>query len=150
MSQPISKRLRVAVLCGGISAEREVSLKSGTQVMKHLDPKKYDPVLSRSPRMDNGSIDGSILQIDIAKPVEKQMAVHPGLNDLSPSGDRPLISPVALHGSLGKMATSRPFWIFAFQYTGSGVWRVHSACINGRRDASWLPWASSTFVCADP
>lgn len=32
---------RVAVLLGGISNEREISLKSGRQIISHLDPKKY-------------------------------------------------------------------------------------------------------------
>jgi D-alanine-D-alanine ligase len=33
--------IRVAVLLGGISNEREISLKSGKQIMKHLDLKRY-------------------------------------------------------------------------------------------------------------
>ena len=33
--------IRVAVLLGGISNEREISLKSGKQIMKHLDRKRY-------------------------------------------------------------------------------------------------------------
>ncbi len=125
MSQPISKRLRVAVLCGGISAEREVSLKSGTQVMKHLDPKKYDPVLVEIATDGQWflSTDQSPLQIDIAKPVEKQMAVHPGLNDLSPSGDRPFdIAFIALHGSFGEDGHIQALLdLLHIPYTGSGV-----------------------------
>lgn len=33
--------IRVAVLLGGISNEREISLKSGKQIVKHLDRKRY-------------------------------------------------------------------------------------------------------------
>ncbi len=36
-----AKKLRIAVLMGGPSAEHEVSLKSGAMVLKNLDPKKY-------------------------------------------------------------------------------------------------------------
>jgi D-alanine-D-alanine ligase len=36
------KRLRVAVLMGGKSAEHEISMSSGREVIRHLDPKKYD------------------------------------------------------------------------------------------------------------
>ncbi|MBI2075055.1 MAG: ATP-grasp domain-containing protein, partial [Candidatus Harrisonbacteria bacterium] len=36
-----TKKLRIAVLMGGPSAEHEVSLKSGAMVVKNLDPKKY-------------------------------------------------------------------------------------------------------------
>src|SRR5947199_8642705 len=35
-------RLRVAVLMGGRSAEREVSLSTGRQVLQSLDPARYD------------------------------------------------------------------------------------------------------------
>jgi D-alanine-D-alanine ligase len=36
------KRLRIALIAGGLSGEREVSLKSGDAVEKALDPKKYE------------------------------------------------------------------------------------------------------------
>lgn len=35
-------RLRVSVLCGGNSSEREISLASGEQVLKNLDPAKFE------------------------------------------------------------------------------------------------------------
>jgi len=35
-------KLRIAVLMGGTSSEREVSLSSGKTVMEHLDTKKYE------------------------------------------------------------------------------------------------------------
>ena len=36
------KRLRVAVIAGGVSGEREISMKSGDAVERALDPKKYE------------------------------------------------------------------------------------------------------------
>ncbi|RUW33959.1 D-alanine--D-alanine ligase A, partial [Mesorhizobium sp. M1E.F.Ca.ET.041.01.1.1] len=39
-----TKRLRIGVLFGGRSAEHEVSLLSATNVMRALDPAKYDAV----------------------------------------------------------------------------------------------------------
>lgn len=36
-------KLRVAVVVGGPSTEREVSLRSGAMVMKNLEPAKYEP-----------------------------------------------------------------------------------------------------------
>lgn len=36
-------KLRVAVLMGGPSSEREVSLRSGHMVLKNLDPERYEP-----------------------------------------------------------------------------------------------------------
>ncbi len=38
----MSARLRVMVLCGGTSSEREISLGSGEQVLRNLDPTKFD------------------------------------------------------------------------------------------------------------
>ena len=37
--------LRIAVIMGGYSEEREISLKSAAQVQKHLDPSKYETYL---------------------------------------------------------------------------------------------------------
>ena len=45
------KRLKVALIAGGISGEREISMKSGDAVEKALDPKKYE-VKRYDPRDD--------------------------------------------------------------------------------------------------
>lgn len=37
-----AKKLSIAVIMGGYSSEREISLQSGKQVLQHLDKKKYD------------------------------------------------------------------------------------------------------------
>ncbi|MDR1677744.1 MAG: D-alanine--D-alanine ligase, partial [Deltaproteobacteria bacterium] len=37
-----NKKLRVALLMGGISSEREVSLASGREVLANLDPDRYE------------------------------------------------------------------------------------------------------------
>lgn len=39
------ERLKIAVICGGDSSEKEVSLRSGAQVFESLDRTKYDPTL---------------------------------------------------------------------------------------------------------
>jgi len=38
----MGERLKVALILGGISNEREVSLKTGEQIKKNLDPEKYE------------------------------------------------------------------------------------------------------------
>ena len=40
----MKKKIRVAVLMGGKSAEHEISLASGREVAKNLDPNKYDVI----------------------------------------------------------------------------------------------------------
>lgn len=39
------KKLRVALLIGGLSNEREISLKSGAEVQKALDPERYETLI---------------------------------------------------------------------------------------------------------
>lgn len=60
-----SKRLRVALLAGGKSAEREVSLKSGEQVYQALNKDRYE-VLRYDPRDDLPRLAGDAGRIDVA------------------------------------------------------------------------------------
>ncbi|MCX5879114.1 MAG: D-alanine--D-alanine ligase, partial [Deltaproteobacteria bacterium] len=59
------KRLRVALIAGGMSGEREVSLKSGDAVEKALDRKKYE-VKRYDPREDLGLLLKDSGNIDLA------------------------------------------------------------------------------------
>ena len=58
-------RLNVALLCGGISSEREISLKSGQQVKNALDPKKYN-VKVYDPASDLARLVNDAKEIDVA------------------------------------------------------------------------------------
>ena len=60
-----SHRLRIAVLYGGRSSEHEVSVFSATNVMRALDPSKYDPVpvfVTRDGRWLLGSFSAGLLE----------------------------------------------------------------------------------------
>jgi len=46
----MSKKLKVAVLMGGVSSEREVSLMSGKEVISNLDKEKYDVIAIDVPK----------------------------------------------------------------------------------------------------
>ena len=59
------KKLRVALLSGGISSEREVSLNSGEQVYEALDKNKYD-IQRYDPKTDLARLINDAAQIDIA------------------------------------------------------------------------------------
>ena len=59
------KRVRVALIAGGMSGEREVSLKSGDAVQRALDSKKYE-VRRYDPRDDLGSLLKNSGNIDLA------------------------------------------------------------------------------------
>jgi D-alanine-D-alanine ligase len=88
-------KMRVALLAGGKSAEREVSLKSGEQVFRVLDKERYE-VLRYDPRDD-----------------------LPRLAQEAPSIDVALI---ILHGRMGEDGTIQGFLdLLNIPYQGSGV-----------------------------
>ena len=97
------KRLRVVVLTGGTSAEREVCLMSGTKVLAALDPARYQ-----------------VASVDLAE------VVHSG--DVSAilsafgEGARPDVVFIALHGGAGENGTVQGLLeLLGVPYTGSGV-----------------------------
>jgi D-alanine-D-alanine ligase len=45
MTGPSGRKIRVGVLAGGASAERQISLASGMGILEHLDPQRYEVVM---------------------------------------------------------------------------------------------------------
>ncbi len=89
------KKLRVALLCGGASAEREVSLKSGQQVFEALDKEKYE-IVKYDPRDDLPKLVADAKDIDVAL--------------------------IIMHGRLGEDGTIQGFLeLLGIPYHGSGV-----------------------------
>ena len=89
------KKLTVALLAGGKSAEREVSLKSGEQVFQVLDKERYE-VLRYDPRDDLPRLAQDASGIDVAL--------------------------IILHGRLGEDGTIQGFLdLLNIPYQGSGV-----------------------------
>jgi D-alanine-D-alanine ligase len=89
------KKLTVALLAGGKSAEREVSLKSGEQVFQTLDKARYE-VLRYDPRDDLPRLARDASSIDVAL--------------------------IILHGRLGEDGTIQGFLdLLDIPYQGSGV-----------------------------
>lgn len=99
----ISKESRIAVLCGGMSTEREVSLQSGAAVHKAL--KEY------------GYVNTYCLDINEANIVELFL-------------NKPDIAFIALHGKYGEDGRIQGLLEFAkIPYTGSGV-ESSAICMN--------------------
>ena len=89
-------KLKVAVLCGGTSAERDVSLNTGAQIVAALDKEKYDV----------STIDTRDLP---------QLAA-------TPKPEQPDVVFIALHGPGGEDGTVQGFLqTLGIAYTGSGV-----------------------------
>jgi D-alanine-D-alanine ligase len=90
-----SKKLRLALIAGGLSGEREVSLKSGDAVQNALDPGKYD-VARYDPREGLARFMKDHEQIDLAF--------------------------VLLHGKYGEDGSMQGFLdLLGVPYVGSGV-----------------------------
>lgn len=91
----MSERLRVALLAGGTSGEREVSLKGAQGVIKALSPKRYEVTLY-DPAQDLSRLVADAKNIDVAF--------------------------ILLHGPLGEDGTVQGFLdLLEIPYQGSGV-----------------------------
>lgn len=92
----MTTKLKVAVLMGGSSAEREVSLSTGRQILDALDPGRYSVTALDS--QDAGKAFASL------------------------AADRPDVVFVALHGPGGEDGTTQGMLeALGLRYTGSGV-----------------------------
>lgn len=112
MSRAAKKGIRVAVLCGGISSERDVSLRSGAQVLKHL-PASYHPQLIEI------SGDGRWLLSEKTKKLQKVGSKHQ--NDVAVAQGFNLVF-IALHGKFGEDGRIQALLeLSGIPYTGSGV-----------------------------
>jgi D-alanine-D-alanine ligase len=132
------RRLRVAVLFGGPSAERDVSLSSGTRVLGALDPKKYEalpveitlegkwlprPDLLALPSRTTGappSPDSSgAARSSPAVPALASASHH--IDEVVREGDVDVVF-IALHGPYGEDGTVQGLLeLLGIPYTGSGV-----------------------------
>jgi len=89
------KKLTVALLSGGISSEREISIKSGNQVYEALDKEKYT-IIRYDPKTDLARLVSDAPQIDVAL--------------------------IILHGPYGEDGTIQGFLdLLNIPYQGSGV-----------------------------
>jgi D-alanine-D-alanine ligase len=97
-------RLKVVVLTGGVSAEREISLKSGAMVLAALDPARYEA-----------------RKVDLAD-ILGDKASNLGNLLLNPSEGRPDVVFIALHGGAGENGTVQGMLdLLDIPYVGSGV-----------------------------
>ena len=119
----MSQRLKIAVLMGGTSAEREVSLSTGKQILNALDPDKY-----RVYALDTAS--GQQFLPSGVTPSLSQLRAADGMTEITAlpqlpqvSGqDRPDVVFIALHGKGGEDGTVQGMLeVLGLPYTGSGV-----------------------------
>lgn len=134
------KRIKVAVLMGGRSTEREISLLSGCEVVTALDRGKYDvqPFIVDDHRaFIDSARDGKMLP---PEPEEFRRAIASARSRFSPVSEdeirlpavsappaakgswMPDVAFIAMHGKFGEDGTVQGlFEILGIPYTGSGV-----------------------------
>ena len=111
------ERLRVVVLTGGTSAEREICLLSGKRVIDALDPNRYD-----ASAVDLASI-ASARAADLARLLFSPRTGEDGSAQTRKESDgRPDVVFIALHGGAGENGTVQGMLnLLDIPYTGSGV-----------------------------
>ncbi|HEX9496571.1 MAG TPA: D-alanine--D-alanine ligase [Candidatus Limnocylindria bacterium] len=143
----MTKKIRVGVLAGGASAERQISLASGMGILEHLDPARYDvvmldplalmsdnPALTDEQRALARRLAGAAEALpardqELPSAMQDQMhrasaALVPATGALLPGGqaDRIDVAFIALHGPWGEDGKLQGLLeTLGIPYTGSGV-----------------------------
>lgn len=106
------RKIRVAVLMGGISKEREISLSTGRQVLAALDKSKYTPEALDPASLSPGGTTPA--RSEELRPLDIAAWMHPDT--------RPDVAFIALHGKGGEDGTIQGLLeLVGIPYTGSGV-----------------------------
>ncbi len=128
------KRLRVVILMGGPSPERDVSLTSGLQVLQAIDPAQYDALpyeITREgkflPRPDLVRLTGpgaasAPPQVGRVPAAAESTALAPHRIEDAVGGGTVDLAFIALHGTYGEDGTIQGLLeLLGIPYTGSGV-----------------------------
>jgi D-alanine-D-alanine ligase len=141
-----NKKIRVGVLAGGASAERQISLASGLQIAEQLPPDRYEVVMmdplalmahnpalsdeqrAMAARLASGASAAEALpDRDRELPAQMQDSMHRGSSALASAsgaltGEGIDVAFIALHGPWGEDGKIQAVLeTFGIPYTGSGV-----------------------------
>lgn len=126
----VGRKLRVAVLMGGLSSERNVSLSTGRQILASLDREKYDVVgvdaamIGGSTRKPSAGADREVTDVAEARDAVLAGSELMSVDDITriDSSLRPDVAILALHGKYGEDGTIQGYLdLLGLPYTGSGV-----------------------------
>lgn len=114
-------KLNVAVLMGGTSSERDISLSTGRQILNALDPAKYRVFALDTQTRETFLPASSVVSPMLAANGSTQIAALPQL-PMAAESDKPDVVVVALHGKGGEDGTIQGFLdVVGIPYTGSGI-----------------------------
>lgn len=124
MEQKQAEKIRVAVLFGGDSAEREISLESGRNIVYKLSPQKYTPIpLFVSPEFKLYPLDSKTLVLNSTHEISLAIAEHQ-ISPLEWSNLPAMVDFVflGLHGGRGENGCVQGILeMLGLPYNGSGV-----------------------------
>src|SRR3989338_8753298 len=111
---------KVALICGGFSSEREVSLKSGAQIARSLNPEKYEVSLIEIAEDGRWLLSSDAKQLGSS---QKALTVLPRDTAISQSDLKNMdVAFLALHGYFGEDGKIQSILeLLGIPYTGSGV-----------------------------
>lgn len=123
------KKIRIAVLMGGPSPERDVSISTGAQIVTALDPQRYNilPVeITREgkwlPRPDLLRLHGGGAGDGTGLPRAGESGVVPSTYDHFVEQEQVDVAFIAMHGPYGEDGTMQGLLeLLGIPYTGSGV-----------------------------
>ncbi|MCL5102531.1 MAG: D-alanine--D-alanine ligase [Armatimonadetes bacterium] len=123
-------KIRVAVMMGGFSSERAVSLSTGKQILESLDRDKYGAIgvdAAMLPGSTRQCLEGASEEVGAIAAAGSALAQSTKLvsvQDISSNGSglRPDVVFIALHGKFGEDGTIQGMLdLLGIPYTGSGV-----------------------------
>ncbi|QDT16373.1 D-alanine--D-alanine ligase family protein [Alienimonas californiensis] len=121
--------LRIAVLCGGMGPEREISLASGAAVQAALKDRGHDAVRLELPQSHEDCVD-ALMTLD---------PVHGPFATGEKAGGAFDVAFVALHGAFGEDGRVQTVLErLGLPYTGSGIW---SSVLSWRKRLAKARWA---------
>jgi D-alanine-D-alanine ligase len=117
------RKINVAVLMGGRSAEREVSLSTGRMIMQALDPRKYNAFAVDSARFGELPPGPGMKNLpQRAGDSREEMLPLEHVVRMDGSGAKPDVVFIALHGKFGEDGTVQGLLdLLGIPYVGSGV-----------------------------
>lgn len=133
-----TQKLRIAVLLGGRSNEKEISLESGRNIAYKLSPQKYESIpLFVDSKLDLYRINQSHLVRNSTKEIEQlvEPSLHVAWDDLPNIADFAFIG---LHGGEGENGCVQgTLEILGMPYNGSGV-LTSALCMDKYKTANFL------------
>ncbi|MGV8079514.1 MAG: D-alanine--D-alanine ligase [Syntrophales bacterium] len=123
MAEQTGGRIRVGIVMGGLSSEREVSLESGRNIFSKIDRKKYEPTaIFMDSEARFWEIPVKLIMRNSTKDIEEDLAGEATLIPYEVLRERFDVLCIGLHGKYGEDGCLQGLLeLLQVPYTGSGV-----------------------------